>query len=230
LLARVQSSLDGERRFTADAAHELRTPLAAVRAQVQVAQGATDAAGRDHALAGALAAGERATRILEQLLTLARLEHNAWREAATDFDPHRVAAEAIAERAAQAHARHIELALEGEAGTTAAGHAGLAAIALGNLVDNAIRYSPPDTAVTVRVAREGGRAVARVRDDGPGIPVGKRGEVLRRFTRLEGSAEGGSGLGLSIVARIADLHGEPLALGDGPAGRGLEATLRFPAG
>jgi two-component system sensor histidine kinase QseC len=230
LLARVQSSLDGERRFTSDAAHELRTPLAALRAQLQVAQGATGAAEREHAVAGALAAGDRATRVVEQLLTLARLEHNAWQEVAQPFDLHRVAAEAIGVHEAQAHARRVELSLEGEPGTMAAGHAGLAAIALGNLVDNAIRYSPPDTAVTVRVAREGGRAVARVRDDGPGIPVGKRDEVLRRFTRLEGSAEGGSGLGLSIVARIADLHGEPLALGDGPAGRGLEATLRFPAG
>ena len=229
LLARVQSSLDGERRFTSDAAHELRTPLAAGRAQVQVAQGATDAAGRDHALAGALAAGERATRILEQLLTLARLEHNAWREAATDFDPHRVAAEAIAERAAQAHARHIELSLEGEAGTAAAGHAGLAAIAIGNLLDNAIRHSPPGTAVIVAIAKEGPGVLVRVRDEGPGIPAGKREAALRRFTRLEGGAEGGSGLGLSIVARIAELHGAALALDDGPGGRGLEATLRFPA-
>ena len=71
--------------------------------------------------------------------------------------------------------------------------------------------------------------MVRVRDEGPGIPAGKREAALRRFTRLEGGAEGGSGLGLSIVSRIAELHGAALALGEGPGGRGLEATLRFPA-
>jgi signal transduction histidine kinase len=111
----------------------------------------------------------------------------------------------------------------------ARGHAGLAAIAVGNLVDNAIRYSPPDTAVTVVVARQGGHALLTVRDAGPGIPPGQRDEALRRFARLETGDAEGSGLGLSIVARIAELHGGALALADSPGGRGLEATLRFPA-
>ncbi|HEX4944764.1 MAG TPA: ATP-binding protein [Usitatibacteraceae bacterium] len=229
LLARVQSSLDGERRFTSDAAHELRTPLAALRAQLQVAQGAADAAGRDRAIANALAAGERATHLVEQLLTLARLEHSAWQAVAAPFDLHRVAAEAIGQRAPQALARRIELSLEGEAGAMAMGHAGLAAIAVGNLLDNAIRYSPADTAVTVAVARDGGRAILSVRDEGPGIPAGRREDALRRFTRPEDSGTEGSGLGLSIVARIAELHGAALQLGDAAGGKGLVATLRFPA-
>jgi len=229
LLARVQSSLDGERRFTSDAAHELRTPLAALRAQLQVAQGATGAAEREHALERALAAGDRATRVVEQLLTLARLEHSAWREAARPFDLRRIAAEAIAERAERARGARVELALEGEASAEAVGHAGLAAIALGNLLDNAIRHSPPDTTVSVALSREAGRIAARVRDQGPGIPRARREEALGRFTRLDDDAREGSGLGLSIVARIAELHGAPLSLGEGPGGPGLEATLRFPA-
>jgi len=229
LLARVKSSLDGERRFAADAAHELRTPLAALRAQLQVAQGAQGAAGRDHAVANALAAGDRATHVVEQLLTLARLEHSAWRAAAAPFDLHRVAAEEIAGRASQASAKDIELSLEGDAGAMAAGHAGLAAIAFGNLLDNAIRYSPPRTAIVIAVAKDARHAVVRVHDQGPGIPAGRREEALRRFTRLDDAAADGSGLGLSIVARIAELHGASLALGDGPGGTGLEATLRFPA-
>lgn len=230
LLARVKSSLEGERRFASDAAHELRTPLAALRAQLQVAQGAREDAERDRAIAQALAAGERATHVVEQLLTLARLDHQAWKDAAEPFDLHRVAAEAIAGRAAGAAAKRIELALEGPAGLTARGHAGLAAIAVGNLVDNAIRYSPPDTEVTVHLSTEGPRALLRVVDQGPGIPADRRAEALSRFTRLDTQAAEGSGLGLSIVARVAELHGLPLALADGPAGRGLEATLAFPAG
>ena len=229
LLARVQASLEGERRFTSDAAHELRTPLAALRAQLQVAQGATGAAEREHALDRALAAGDRATRVVEQLLTLARLEHNAWREVARPFDLRRIAAEAIAERAERARGARVELALEGEASAQAVGHAGLAAIALGNLLDNAIRHSPPDTLVSVALSREAGRIAARVRDQGPGIPPARREEALGRFTRLDDEAREGSGLGLSIVARIAELHGAPLSLGEGPGGLGLEATLRFPA-
>ena len=229
LLARVQASLEGERRFTSDAAHELRTPLAALRAQLQVAQGATGAAEREHALDRALAAGDRATRVVEQLLTLARLEHNAWREVARPFDLRRIAAEAIAERAERARGVRVELALEGEASAEAVGHAGLAAIALGNLLDNAIRHSPADTTVSVALSREAGRFAARVRDQGPGIPPARREEALGRFTRLDDEAREGSGLGLSIVARIAELHGAPLSLGEGPGGLGLEATLRFPA-
>ena len=229
LLARVRASLEGERRFTSDAAHELRTPLAALRAQLQVAQGAGDEAGRDRAIAQALAAAERATHVVEQLLTLARLEHQAWRESATAFDLHGVAREAIAGRAAQARAKRIDLSLEGEAGMLATGHAGLVAIAVGNLLDNAIRYSPPDSAVSVALSREGAQVLLRVRDEGPGIPRDRREAALRPFTRGDDTGEEGSGLGLSIVSRIAELHGAPPLLSGGPGGRGLDATLLFPA-
>ncbi len=229
LLARVQSSLDGERRFTSDAAHELRTPLAAVRAQLQVAQGAGDAPGRDRALSQAMVAADRATRVVEQLLTLARLEHHAWREAARPFDLRGVAAQALAERAGRARTAGVELALEGLEAAEVVGQSGLADIALGNLLDNAIGHSPPGTTVSVVLGREGRHVAARVRDQGPGIAPARREEALGRFTRLDDESREGSGLGLSIVARIADLHGSSLALGDAPGSRGLEATLRFPA-
>lgn len=230
LLARVRDSLDNERRFTSDAAHELRTPLAAVRAQLQVAQGARDSGERDRAIANALLAGDRATRVVEQLLTLARLDHGAWRTAAAPFDLRQAAAEAISQRAGAAAAKGAIVSLEGEGPAMVRGHEGLAIIAVGNLVDNAIRYGPEGGAVTVRVGREAAGFAVRVADEGPGIPASRREAALRRFTRLEGAAgEEGSGLGLSIVSRIAELHGTAVELREATAGRGLEAILRFPA-
>lgn len=228
LLARVRSSLDGERRFTSDAAHELRTPLAALRAQLQVAQGAGDAASRDRAIANALLAGDRATRLVEQLLTLARVEQGAWKAAAAPFGLRQAAAEAISQRAGAAAAKRAVVSLEGEEPATVTGHEGLAVVAIGNLVDNAIRYGPEGGAVSVRIERSGAGYAVRVADEGPGIPASRREAALRRFTRLEGAAgEEGSGLGLSIVSRIAELHGGTLELRDGPGGRGLEAVLRL---
>lgn len=225
LLARLRESLESERRFTADAAHELRTPLAALRAHVQVAQGARDAAERDQALAGALAGVERATHVAEQLLTLARLEQGAWKEAAEPFDLRRLAADCVADRAGTAASRRIALALEGAESATARGHAGLVAIALGNLLDNAIRYTTPGTEVVVSIAAADGGWAITVSDAGPGIPADRREEALQRFARLGQEGAEGSGLGLSIVARVAQLHGGTLRLADGPGGRGLSATL-----
>lgn len=229
LLARLRDSLESERRFTADAAHELRTPLAALRAHVQVAQGARDEAERAKALAGALAGVERATHVAEQLLTLARLEQGAWKEAAEPFDLRRLAAECVADRAGAAATRRIALALDGETKATARGHAGLVAIALGNLLDNAIRYTTPGTEVVVTIAPAGGGWELSVTDAGPGIPAGQREEALKRFARLGRESAEGSGLGLSIVSRVAQLHGSELRLADGPGGSGLAASLRLPA-
>ncbi len=226
LLERVQSTLENERRFTSDAAHELRTPLAALKTQLQVAQGAVDGDEREQAIAKAIAAGDRATRLVEQLLTLARLEHDAWRMQGEWVDLHQLAAQAVAEAAPLAAGKQIELSLEGESGM-AQGHAGLLAILLRNLLDNALRYSPPQTKVNVSVRRAANETVMEVQDQGPGIPPARRKDALRRFHRLEGAEAGGSGLGLSIVARIAQLHGAQLDLLEGAEGRGLKVRLRF---
>jgi two-component system sensor histidine kinase QseC len=225
LLDRVRDSLDAERRFTGEAAHELRTPLAALKTQLQVAQGAASATEREHAIAQALAAGARATRLIEQLLTLARLDHDGGQQGVEAVDLHAIAAQALAECAPSAAARHIALSLAGETGTTVKGHAGLLGILLRNLVDNAVRYSPDGTEVEVRVATESGRATLDVIDQGPGIPAEERDNVLRRFHRLAGEAIPGSGLGLSIVARIAELHRARLELLEGPSGKGLRVRV-----
>lgn len=227
LLARVAATLDNERRFTSDAAHELRTPLAALKTQLQVAQGAADGGEREQAIVKAIAAGDRATRLVEQLLTLARLEHDAWKDLVEAVDLHRLAAQALSESAQAAADKKIRLSLEGEPGLTIAGHAGLLAILLRNLIDNALRYSPPDTDVTVGVDRMAGRVRLEVQDQGPGIPPEERDNAQRRFHRLESAQAGGSGLGLSIVARIAELHGARVELREGPQGRGLKACIVF---
>lgn len=225
LLERVQLSLESERRFTGDAAHELRTPLAAVRSQIQVALGAADNAQLKRALDNALLACDRATHRVEQMLTLARLEQDAWRELSTPVNLHALAAQVIAEIAPQAASKHIALALEGSENVTVSVHAGLWAILLRNLLDNAIRYAPEHSAVTVRTVRIDGGIELQVSDEGPGIPPEQIVTALARFHRLDNGDQAGSGLGLSIVARIADLYGATLKLDSGNNGVGLVARI-----
>lgn len=230
LLERVQSSLEGERRFTSDAAHELRTPLAALKTQLQVAQGAGDSSERERAIARAGEAGDRATHLVEQLLTLARLEHDAWRSEGQSVDLHQLAAQALAESAQNAAEKSVRLSLEGAPGLHVTGHAGLLSILLRNLLDNALRYSPPHAEVGIRAHRADDVVVLEVRDQGPGIPEAERENALRRFHRLEGAKAGGSGLGLSIVARIAQLHGARLELSEAEDGHGLSVRIFFATG
>ncbi len=229
LLERVQSSLESERRFTSDAAHELRTPLAALKTQLQVAQGAGDNSEREQAIAKAIAAVDRATRLVEQLLTLARLEHDAWQSQAETVDLHRLAAQALADAAPAAAGKNIRLSLEGEPGLTITGHTGLLAILLRNLIDNALRYSPPQTDVLVNVRHAADEILLEVQDQGPGIPAAERDNALRRFHRLEGAEASGSGLGLSIVARIAQLHQARLELTEAGEKGGLKVLVGFAA-
>jgi two-component system sensor histidine kinase QseC len=227
LLERVRASLDNERRFTSDAAHELRTPLAGLKTQLQVAQGAVDAAGRKRAMDNAMLATDRATRLVEQLLMLARLEHDAWQSQAESVRLHQIAAQVLAEAAPAAAEKHIQLALSGSPETQIRGHAGLLAVLLRNLVDNALRYSPSGSGIEVTVSETEEGAKLEVLDQGPGIPVAERELAMRRFHRLGGESSSGSGLGLSIVARIAQLHNAKLELLEGVDGRGLRAVLKF---
>ena len=229
LFARVRSTLDRERRFTADAAHELRTPLAAVKAQAQVAQGARDAVERDHALAQVVAGTDRATRLVLQLLTLARLDPQQGLPSATDVDLAALAAAVLADEAPRAAAKEIDVALHAPAPMFVRGDATMLAVLLRNLVDNALRYTPDSGRVRVRVTADAGATTLEVADNGPGIPSAERGRVFERFYRVMGTGQAGSGLGLSIVRRIVELHGAVVELDDGPRGKGLTVRVRFPA-
>jgi two-component system sensor histidine kinase QseC len=227
LFARVERTLDAERRFTADAAHELRTPLAALAAQAQVALRARDAAERDHAVAQIAASSRRASRLVDQLLTLARLDPAVGADMAA-VDLCALAAEVCADHGAAALEKDLDLALDAPPAVAVRGNADLLRILLRNLVDNAVRYTPAGGRIAVRVGTAGpGEVDLSVADSGPGIPAEQRGNALRRFQRLAGQEIEGSGLGLSIAVRIAELHGARLELADGIGAPGLAVRLRL---
>ncbi|MBI4985764.1 MAG: sensor histidine kinase N-terminal domain-containing protein [Rhodocyclales bacterium] len=222
LFGRVARTMENERRFTADAAHELRTPLAALSAQAQVALRARDEAERTHALEQLSVGMARAGRLVGQLLTLARLDPQQQPDGTVRVD--RLAEDVCADHGTLALARNIALELDA-APLTALGDADLLRILLRNLVDNAIRYTPNGGKVLVTVAAKEDQVRLAVADTGPGIPPAEYERVFERFSRLAGQETEGSGLGLSIVRRIADLHGARVTLAPGPNQCGLEVSV-----
>jgi two-component system sensor histidine kinase QseC len=227
LFGRVSRLIENERRFTADAAHELRTPLAALKTQAQVARGATGDAERRRALDNVIAGCDRAHRLVEQLLTLARLEPDQVGVHRERCDLRTLAQQTVAELAPAAMSRNIEIELTEGPPVTVVGYPGLIGILLRNIIDNAIRYSPGGTTVLVEAANAEGEARLTVTDEGPGIAPEEYDKVGQRFYRILGSGQSGSGLGLSIVHRIAEIHDAAVALGDAPGGMGLRVTVTF---
>ena len=229
LVARLAAAFAAQRALVADAAHELRTPLAALRLQAQVAEAAPDPPARAAALAELRGGVERATHVVEQLLTLARQEHEG--EVPATEAPVRLAelaAQAVADHASLAEAKGVDLgaARLDDAATVRGDPAALRAL-LANLVDNAIRYTPRGGRVDVSAIAAGGPTL-EVADTGPGIPAAERARVFDRFYRLPGTAEPGSGLGLAIVRAVAERHGASVEL-DGTPGGGLTVRVRFAA-
>ena len=224
LFGRVAHTIENERRFTADAAHELRTPLAALTAQAQVALRARSDAERSHALEQLTAGMARAARLIDQLLTLARLDPAQPPDGEVHVD--QLAEEVCADHGAQALAKDIALELDA-APVTTTGDENLLRILLRNLVDNAIRYTPSGGRVNVTVGKDEAGVMLTVADSGPGIPAAEYERVFERFSRLAGQEAEGSGLGLSIVRRIADLHTAKITLAPGAEQRGLVVTVLF---
>jgi len=227
LFGRIGSVLEHERRFTADAAHELRTPVAAIKAQAQVARGATDDAVRLHALDGAILGCDRASHLIEQLLTLARLESVA-DDALTPCPLRTLAAGVLAEAAPGALNRQVQLELLESEEAVASGLSALLTILLRNLIDNAVRHTPAGTTVTVEILRSADSTCLTVSDNGPGLPTEALDRVSERFYRPLGTSASGSGLGLSIVRRIAELHHATLSFSSAATKSGLKVTVRFP--
>ncbi|HJW25332.1 MAG TPA: ATP-binding protein [Rhodocyclaceae bacterium] len=228
LFARVERALEAERRFTADAAHELRTPLAALAAQAQVILRARDEDERRHAVEQLVASTRRAGHLVDQLLTLARLDPDDAGPALSPLRLDRLAEEVCADHGTAALDKGVDLELDA-APLEIPGNRDMLGILLRNLVDNAIRYTPPGGRVAVAVHADRQGPVLTVADSGPGIPPAERERVFERFHRLAGQEVEGSGLGLSIVARIAQRHGAHIELGAGEGGAGLRVTVRFPS-
>ncbi|WHZ12133.1 MAG: Sensory histidine kinase QseC [Burkholderiaceae bacterium] len=228
LLERLAHSLDKERAFTADAAHELRTPLAGIKVQAQVALAAQDDASRRQAIEQVIAGVDRTTHLAQQLLLLARLDHieSGMRQA---VDLGRLAADRVAQRADDALRNNIELELAAEPDCQLAGDPAMLATLLDNLIDNAIKYGRSGGQAIVSVRREVGALLLAVMDDGGGVAEADRARLRDRFFRVEGHAATGSGLGLSIVEKIAAAHGGAVDIGTGLQGRGLGVMVRFPA-
>lgn len=212
LLARVAESLAREQRFTADAAHELRSPLAALKVQAEVLAMSSDEAEQQHHLGNIHESIDRANRLTEQLLTLARLDPMQALPDAQPIDWQRSAHQALQSVNLQAREKRVQLKLECACGFGQVfpplGNEVLLQLMLRNLLDNAIRYSPPNSHVTLTLDANG----LSVCDEGPGIAAEHLPRIRERFYRPPGQSQQGSGLGLSIVERIADLHGLRLDL------------------
>jgi two-component system OmpR family sensor kinase len=283
LLQRLGVALDTQKAFVADAAHELRTPLAALNLQLQLLERAASEEERRDALADLRRGVLRSTRLVEQLLALARAEPGAatamgaghgsagdvgaaigaGRSPAAGLssmpalgsasprmcqvDLLEIVSDCVSDRMTLANHKKLDLGFAGTEPLSVTGDAVALRVLFNNLVDNAIKYTPPGGRIDLALLREDGRAVVEICDTGPGIPAHERARVFDRFYRravnfdagpsaiaasgeLEapaGEAVAGSGLGLAIVQRIASQHGATVTLSDGPAGRGLRVSVRF---
>lgn len=226
LLERLDRAIDAQRAFVADAAHELRTPLTALKLQIQLAERASDEASRQAAFTELKRGFERAIRMVQQLLTLARHEPDASAQARQTLDLAALARDAVADFATAATAKRIDLGIKADAAAQIEGDADAVRILVGNLLDNAIRYTPEGGTVDVTVAANASSFSIDVQDSGPGIPEQERERVFDRFYRVAGTGVEGSGLGLAIARQIADAHHAEIDLRN--TGSGLRATVVFP--
>ncbi|WP_016855781.1 ATP-binding protein [Halomonas smyrnensis] len=221
-IARLRETLERERRFTADAAHELRTPLAGLKIHLDNAR-----AGERDSLDKAYRGVERLQRVVEQLLVLARLDRREAREA-RDIDLYPLVLELVAELWPWAQARHQEMTLHGVQALWVRADPVEAGILIRNLLDNALRYTPEHGEVAITLSETADSAVLAVRDSGLGIPEEALATITERFRRAADQRTTGSGLGLSIVKQLAERQQAGLTLRNCHP-HGLEAALRWPA-
>ncbi len=232
LLQRLSLALAAEQRFIADAAHQLRTPIAGLKTQTELALRQAPA-GEAHATLTQLhSAAQQATRLVNQLLSLARAEPATGRAHTVEpIDLVQLAREVTAEWVPRAIERNVDLGFDSDADTAAVtGDPFLVREMLNNLIDNGVRYTQGGGHVTVRVNREAGKPRLSVEDNGPGIPQAERERVFERFYRVLGTGAEGCGLGLAIVTEIAQSHSATVKLTPAAADTGTMVSVVFPAG
>ncbi len=228
LFNRLASAFERNKRFTADAAHELKTPLAALSTQTQVALRATTPEDRKAALLKVLASVNRSTHMVQQLLTLSRMDPEASFIKLEPIQLGRLATEVAALLAPEAIAKNIDLELiNPESKAIISGNPTYISILIRNLVDNAIRYNSDGGFVKINIEEEANNVVLSVTDDGPGIPQELRDRVFERFYRVIGNKSTGSGLGLGIVAQIVQLHHAHIELVTPQNGKGIQFKILF---
>lgn len=230
LFLRLQQAFEREKRFAADAAHELRTPLAALKTQAQLALKATEPEVLKESLKDLIKGVNRSTRVVEQLLTLSRIMPETNRlEDIKILDLNRLVAEELAALAPLAFNKQIDIELvEPDVPMKIKGNALVLSILIKNLVDNAIRYTPQGGDIRVAIRSIGRQIILSVIDSGPGIPLEYRTRVFERFFRVLGTKTTGTGLGLAIVQKIATLHDASVHLSTPSNGKGLEVEVCFP--
>jgi len=228
LLNRLDQSFTLQRRFAADAAHELRTPLTALNLQVQLAERARTDEERARAFERLRQGIRRATRLVQQLLTMARLDPDAAAAAPTAIGVGVLVSSVVEDLRPLARERAVEVsASDSSGGATVNGTEDALRILFSNLVDNAIRYTPAGGRVNAATALDGDSVEVSVEDTGPGIPEAERERVFDRFYRGQTAGDSGTGLGLAIAAQVAEMHRGRIALESGSAG-GLRVRVRFP--
>jgi len=228
-LQRLADALEREHRFSADVAHELRTPLASIMLNIESATATRDPAEAGASLAGAQHNVAALARRVEQLLALARLESGMASEQRRPFDLVGVAIDVIEELTPVIAESGAELGFSHDEGPVLVrGHEAALAALLRNLIENAMRHVPAGGQVQLSLARGESATTIDVSDDGPGIPRERRAAVFARFHRESGSRGDGYGLGLSIVQRAAELHGATIELLDSPFGHGLRVHVILP--
>lgn len=233
LLARLAASMDAQQAFLADAAHELRSPVAALALQAQLAERAQHPETRAAAFADLKQGIARAGRMVEQLLNLERLERGGRVEPAEAVDLARLAREVVAGFAARADTLGLDLGVDAPPSVRVSGAEAELRSLIANLVDNALRYAPRGSEVTVLARGRGEEVELEVLDSGPGIPADHRSRVFERFQRIPGDATQGTGVGLHIVSKIVARHSGTIALEDAHPGRplpGLRVRVSLPAG
>ncbi len=225
LLSRLGNALDRERRIVSNAAHELRTPLAAVRLHAELASKATKSADRDSSIKQVLAGIDRSTHLVNQLLALARLEPETFSERLKVRNLSRILVDEVALLAPQAEEKHIVISSSHDEQVMANVDETSIRLLIRNLLSNAINYTPVGGTISLSLHQDQADSVLTIVDNGPGIPVAERERVFDRFYRLQNHEESGCGIGLSIVKHVVELHNAAIILEEPESGTGLKVTV-----